>query len=222
VDSAVTALLLQQQGYELFGVYMHNWDAADEAGAGTPACTSDADMEDAQALCKALEIPLYEADFVSRYWNEVFETFLQGLSRGLTPNPDLACNSHIKFGALLDFAREKGADVLATGHYTRLGWTPVTATAAAATAAGAAGAAARAEATGHKLSKPGAAADSSSRLAGVASAGAAGAAPAWQPVLLTGSDPTKDQSYFLASLTAQQLAHAMFPVGGCTCVIFLR
>jgi hypothetical protein len=67
VDSAVSALLLQQQGYQLFGVYMHNWDAADEAGAGTPTCTSEADLADAQELCRTLGIPLYQADFVSRW-----------------------------------------------------------------------------------------------------------------------------------------------------------
>lgn len=210
VDSAVSAMLLKRMGYRVFGVYMHNWDPADEAGSCTPTCTSAADLEDARLVCAALQMPLYEADFVSKYWNSVFSHFLEGLEQGLTPNPDLACNSHIKFGALLDFAREKGADVLATGHYARLSWTPVTATAVAA----AAGAAATAGAAGHALSTPGTAADSS-RPAGLSTAGTAGAVPAWQPVLLTGSDPSKDQSYFLAGLTAQQLAHAMFPVGGC-------
>jgi tRNA-specific 2-thiouridylase len=195
-------MLLQQQGYQLFGVYMHNWDAADEAGAGTPTCTSEADLADAQALCKALGIPLYEADFVSRYWNEVFETFLQGLSQGLTPNPDLACNSHIKFGALLQFARERGADLLATGHYARLGWAP-TAPAPATAAAAAAG----------TLAEPGEPTAAAARASG--QSGAAGSdAAAWRPVLLAGSDADKDQTYFLASLSAQQLAQAIFPVGG--------
>jgi tRNA-specific 2-thiouridylase len=73
-------------------------------------------------VCAALGIPLYEADFVSQYWTSVFAAFLEGLEQGLTPNPDLACNSHIKFGALLQFAKQKGADVLATGHYARLAW----------------------------------------------------------------------------------------------------
>jgi tRNA-specific 2-thiouridylase len=192
VDSAVSALLLQQQGYQIFGVYMHNWDTADEAGAGTPICTSAADLADAQALCKSLNIPLYEADFVSRYWNEVFETFLQGLSQGLTPNPDLACNSHVKFGALLQFAREQGADLLATGHYARLGWQ--------ATAEG-----------DDTAAEAGRAGEGGKKAAAAAAAAAVPAA--WQPVLLAGSDPAKDQSYFLASLTQQQLAQAMFPVG---------
>lgn len=227
VDSAVSALLLQQQGYQLFGVYMHNWDAADEAGAGAPTCTSEADLADAQALCKALDIPLYEADFVSRYWNEVFETFLYGLSQGLTPNPDLACNSHIKFGALLQFAREKGADVLATGHYARLGWTRTAAGAmtAGSTAMGnfdagdapashTAGSAGTLT-SGNAPSVTGQIAAAETGSGSTAAAAAADAAAAWRPVLLTGHDSEKDQTYFLASLTHQQLAQAMFPVGEC-------
>lgn len=216
VDSAVSALLLQQQGYQLFGVYMHNWDPADEAGAGIPTCTSAEDLEDARALCKALGIQLHEADFVSRYWNEVFEAFLQGLSHGLTPNPDLACNSHIKFGALLQFAREKGADLLATGHYARLGWSQ---SARVESVAGAAAAAAGVQA--EALTPPlGLGADSGGAAGGAAAAAAAAVEggggcddSSWRPVLLTGSDPSKDQSYFLAGLTHQQLAQAMFPVG---------
>lgn len=206
VDSAVSAMLLQQQGYQLFGVYMHNWDAADEAGAGSTTCTSEADLADAKALCKTLGIPLYEADFVSRYWNEVFSTFLQGLAAGVTPNPDLACNSHIKFGALLAFARERGADLLATGHYARLGWCHYAPTAVATPAA----------ADDEVAATPPAAA---------ASRAAAAAAPPsqeqqqeqgqWRPLLLTGADTSKDQTYFLAGLTQQQLSHAMFPVGEC-------
>jgi tRNA-specific 2-thiouridylase len=199
VDSAVAALLLQQQGYRVFGVFMNNWDAADEAGAGAATCSSAADLADARALCDALGMPLYEADFVARYWNDVFDGFLHGLSQGLTPNPDLACNSHIKFGALLRFARDRGADLLATGHYARLAWAPVQdAAAAGAASAGAAGAAADTTAD--------------------ADAAAPDAAAGWQPLLLTGSDPAKDQSYFLAAVSQQQLRHVMFPVGACLCV----
>lgn len=84
-------------------------------------CTTEQDLKDAQAVCKALNIPLYEVDFINKYWTHVFEAFLSDVSQGLTPNPDLACNSHIKFGALLEFAVTKGADVLATGHYARIG-----------------------------------------------------------------------------------------------------
>jgi tRNA U34 2-thiouridine synthase MnmA/TrmU len=77
-------------------------------------------VQDARRVCERLRIPLHEADFVSRYWNAVFSGFLEQCARGLTPNPDLACNRHIKFGALRDFARGMGADVVATGHYARL------------------------------------------------------------------------------------------------------
>lgn len=191
VDSAVSALLLKLQGFEVFGVYMHNWDTADEAGAGKPTCTSSADLQDAKAVAAALQIPLYEADFVSKYWNSVFQQFLAGLEQGLTPNPDLACNSYIKFGALLDFATAKGADVLATGHYARLAWTQPSG--------------------GHQQL-------SSHNNSAVSSADtAAGTAVLQQrvPVLLTGSDSFKDQTYFLAGLHQRQLARAMFPVGEC-------
>eukprot|EP00775_Hariotina_reticulata_P007639 gene7639-7841_t len=71
---------------------MHNWDPSDEAGVEAPACSAAADLEDAKEVAAFLKIPLYEADFVSKYWNNVFEQFLEGLEQGLTPNPDLACH----------------------------------------------------------------------------------------------------------------------------------
>lgn len=191
VDSAVSALLLKLQGYEVFGVYMHNWDSADEAGAGKVICTSRTDLQDAKAVCESLRIPLYEADFVSKYWNSVFQQFLAGLEQGLTPNPDLACNRHIKFGALMDFATAKGADVVATGHYARLGWIgrvpPYTAPVSS---------------SGRDICS-----NCSTSIT------APGVLQPLQPLLLKGSDPLKDQTYFLASLHHRQLARAMFPVG---------
>ena len=71
-------------------------------------------------MCRHLDIPLHEADFVSVYWTRVFSDFVAQCARGLTPNPDLACNRHIKFDALLRFAKGMGADAVATGHYARL------------------------------------------------------------------------------------------------------
>jgi tRNA-specific 2-thiouridylase len=119
VDSSVAAWLLQQQGYEVFGIFMHTWDAGDEAGAGAPVCTAERDLADAQAVADQLRIPLLQLDVVQSYWTQVFEGFLAGLEAGLTPNPDLACNSAIKFGVLLEYAQQQGSDVLATGHYAR-------------------------------------------------------------------------------------------------------
>lgn len=118
VDSAVAALLLKQAGHDVVGVFMRNWDEAEETGNRN--CSIERDLKDASAVCRQLNIPLHEADFVSQYWNHVFSHFLSECSRGLTPNPDLACNRYIKFGALLEFARSLGAEAVATGHYARL------------------------------------------------------------------------------------------------------
>ena len=79
-----------------------------------------ADAQDAQSVCRHLGIPLHEADFVAQYWTEVFQDFIAQCARGLTPNPDLACNRHIKFSALLRYARGLGVDAIATGHYVQL------------------------------------------------------------------------------------------------------
>ncbi|KAL2645503.1 hypothetical protein R1flu_013090 [Riccia fluitans] len=118
VDSSVAALLLKRQGYKVFGVYMRNWDPSDEAGV--TACTAEQDYEDARLVAKHLGIELYEVDNQRRYWTEVFESFTRDFTTGLTPNPDLACNRYIKFDALLEQAKQLGADKLATGHYARL------------------------------------------------------------------------------------------------------
>ncbi|CAM6127299.1 unnamed protein product [Calypogeia fissa] len=118
VDSSIAALLLQRRGYRVFGIFMRNWNSSDEAGS--MACSMEQDYEDARRVCKHLGIKLYEVDYQRRYWMDVFESFTRDCAVGLTPNPDLACNQHIKFDALLENANELGADRLATGHYARL------------------------------------------------------------------------------------------------------
>lgn len=118
VDSAVAAMLLKRAGHDVVGVFMRNWDEAEETGNRN--CSIEADLRDAKAVCRQLQIPLHEADFVSQYWTQVFTSFLAECERGLTPNPDLACNRHIKFGSLLEFAASLDADTVATGHYARL------------------------------------------------------------------------------------------------------
>lgn len=115
VDSSVTALLLQQQGYDVEGLYMKNWDEDD----GTDYCTAREDMADAQAVADTLGIPLHSANFAAEYWDNVFEYFLQEYKAGRTPNPDILCNREIKFKVFLDYARILGADFIATGHYVR-------------------------------------------------------------------------------------------------------
>ncbi|HEX4870370.1 MAG TPA: tRNA 2-thiouridine(34) synthase MnmA [Moraxellaceae bacterium] len=124
VDSSVSAWLLQQQGYQVEGLFMKNWEEDD----GTEYCTAKADLADAQAVCDRLGIRLHTANFAAEYWDRVFEHFLAEYRAGRTPNPDILCNKEIKFRAFLDYAVVLGADFIATGHYTRRGDDPDCAT----------------------------------------------------------------------------------------------
>ena len=117
VDSSVSALLLQQQGYCVEGLFMKNWEEDD----GTEYCTAREDFADAQAVADKLGITLHGANFAAEYWDNVFEHFLAEYRAGRTPNPDILCNREIKFKAFLDYALMLGADYIATGHYTRCG-----------------------------------------------------------------------------------------------------
>ena len=116
VDSSVTALVLLEQGYEVSGLFMKNWDEDD----GTEFCTAKQDLSDAQAVCDSLGIPLSTVNFAAEYWDHVFEVFLSEYSAGRTPNPDILCNKEIKFKAFLDYAQDLGGDLIATGHYSRV------------------------------------------------------------------------------------------------------
>ena len=116
VDSSVSAWLLQQQGYQVEGLFMKNWEEDD----GEEYCTAAADLADAQAVCDKLGIELHTVNFAAEYWDNVFELFLAEYKAGRTPNPDILCNKEIKFKAFLEFAAEDlGADYIATGHYVR-------------------------------------------------------------------------------------------------------
>ncbi|MGM8228144.1 tRNA 2-thiouridine(34) synthase MnmA [Cellvibrio sp. ARAG 10.3] len=115
VDSSVSALLLQQQGYRVEGLFMKNWDEDD----GTEYCTAKADLADAQRVCDKLGIPLHTANFAAEYWDNVFEHFLAEYKAGRTPNPDILCNREIKFKVFLEYAQMLGGELIATGHYTR-------------------------------------------------------------------------------------------------------
>jgi tRNA-specific 2-thiouridylase len=115
VDSSVAALLLIEQGYQVEGLFMKNWDEDDD----TEYCTAKADLADAESVCKTLGIHLHTANFAAEYWDNVFEHFIQEYRAGRTPNPDILCNREIKFKAFLDYASELGADLIATGHYAR-------------------------------------------------------------------------------------------------------
>jgi tRNA-specific 2-thiouridylase len=156
VDSSVSAYLLQQQGYQVEGLFMKNWEEDDSE----EYCTAAQDLADAQAVCDKLGIKLHTVNFAAEYWDNVFELFLAEYKAGRTPNPDILCNKEIKFKAFLEFAAEDlGGDLIATGHYVR-----------------------RDDSTG-------------------------------SPRLLRGVDHNKDQSYFLYTLSEQQIAQSLFPVG---------
>ncbi|WP_430462553.1 tRNA 2-thiouridine(34) synthase MnmA [Thalassolituus sp. LLYu03] len=115
VDSSVSAYLLMQQGYQVEGLFMKNWDEDD----GTDYCTAKEDLADAQQVCDKLGIHLHQANFAAEYWDNVFEYFLAEYKAGRTPNPDILCNREIKFKAFLEYAKVLGADLIATGHYVR-------------------------------------------------------------------------------------------------------
>jgi len=116
VDSSVSAYLLQQQGYQVEGLFMKNWEEDDN----DEYCAAAEDLADAQQVCDKLGIELHTVNFAAEYWDNVFEYFLEEYRSGRTPNPDIICNKEIKFKAFLAFAAEiLNADYIATGHYVR-------------------------------------------------------------------------------------------------------
>ncbi|GAB1265225.1 tRNA 2-thiouridine(34) synthase MnmA [Aurantivibrio infirmus] len=115
VDSSVAALLLKEQGYQVEGLFMKNWNEDD----GTEYCTAREDLLDAMQIAQQLDIEFHSINFSSDYWDRVFEHFLKEYQAGRTPNPDILCNREIKFKAFLDYAKKLGADYIATGHYVR-------------------------------------------------------------------------------------------------------
>lgn len=126
VDSSVAAIKLKEQGYEVIGLFMRNWDSMmDGEYDGAPVsnqgiCPQEVDYNDAKAVCDKLGIPLYRKDFIKEYWDYVFTYFLDELKKGRTPNPDIMCNKYIKFDMFAKEAKKLGADYIATGHYARI------------------------------------------------------------------------------------------------------
>ncbi|EIA20572.1 tRNA 2-thiouridine(34) synthase MnmA [Listeria fleischmannii] len=116
VDSSVTAYLLKEQGYDVIGIFMKNWDDTDEFGV----CTATEDYEDVIRVANQIGIPYYAVNFEKEYWDKVFTYFLREYKLGRTPNPDVMCNKEIKFKAFLEHAESLGADYVATGHYARI------------------------------------------------------------------------------------------------------
>lgn len=116
VDSSVTAYLLKEQGYNVIGLFMKNWEEKDAKGH----CTSESDWKDVVKVCEHIGIPYYSVNFSEQYLDRVFAEFLSDYREGLTPNPDVLCNREIKFGPFLEYAMSLGADYIATGHYAKV------------------------------------------------------------------------------------------------------
>lgn len=162
VDSSVAALLLKQQGYDVFGLFMQNWH--DTTGTLHGDCEWEEDRYVAELVARKIGIPFYFVDLSETYRKRVVDYMFDEYAKGRTPNPDVLCNREIKFDAFLECALKLGADMVATGHYCRKE-----------TITGE---------NGQQIFR-----------------------------ILEGSDPNKDQSYFLCQLSQQQLSKAMFPIG---------
>ena len=158
VDSSVAALLLKRQGYDVFAMFMQNWH--DTEGTLHGDCEWEEDRFVAEMVARKIGIPFYFVDLSREYRAKVVDYMFDEYAKGRTPNPDVLCNSEIKFDAFLEAARKLGADMVATGHYCRKETLP----------------------------------DGTCRI-------------------LAGTDPNKDQSYFLCQLNQEQLSSAMFPIG---------
>ncbi|NLL55710.1 MAG: tRNA 2-thiouridine(34) synthase MnmA [Clostridiales bacterium] len=113
VDSAVAAMLLKEQGYEVVGLFMKNWEEESDDGA----CTAETDYADVRRVCATLDIPYYTVNLSTEYMQNVFKHFVQEYKKGRTPNPDVLCNREIKFGAFWKYAQKLDAKYIATGHY---------------------------------------------------------------------------------------------------------
>jgi len=126
VDSSVAAIKLKEEGYNVIGLFMRNWDSTiNNDYLGNPdlnndICPQEKDYNDALEVCNKIGIPLHRVDYVKEYWDNVFTYFLDELNKGRTPNPDVMCNKYIKFDLFYKKAKELGADYIATGHYAKI------------------------------------------------------------------------------------------------------
>ena len=126
VDSSVACALLKEQGYNVIGLFMRNWDSTTNNDVlGNPdldneICPQEQDFQDAQKVADMLNIPLYRVDFIKEYWDNVFTYFLKEYEKGRTPNPDILCNKYIKFDAFIEHAKQFNPDYVAMGHYARV------------------------------------------------------------------------------------------------------
>lgn len=126
VDSSVAAAILIEQGYNVIGLFMRNWDSSTNNDVlGNPevdddVCSQEVDYKDAELVANKLGIPIHRVDFIEEYWDNVFSYFLEEYKRGRTPNPDILCNKYIKFDAFIEHAKKFNPDYIAMGHYARV------------------------------------------------------------------------------------------------------
>lgn len=126
VDSSVAAVLLKEQGYNVIGLFMRNWDSSTNNDVlGNPTlndevCSQELDFQDAEKVANKIGIPIYRVDFIKEYWDNVFTYFLDEYKKGRTPNPDILCNKYIKFDAFLEHAKKFNADYIAMGHFAQV------------------------------------------------------------------------------------------------------
>lgn len=113
VDSSVAAYLLKEQGHDVIGLFMVNWQEKDGS------CTAEEDYEDVKRVCNKIGIPYFSVNYSKEYYDRVFKHFLEEYEKGRTPNPDVLCNREVKFGPFLEQAKKLGADMIATGHYAK-------------------------------------------------------------------------------------------------------
>ena len=114
VDSAVSAMLLERDGHAVEGVYVRTWEHEDDL---LGECPGAKDLRDAEEVCNQLKIPFRVVNYSNFYRREVVQPMVDGYADGITPNPDILCNKQMKFGILMNYAKEEGFDALATGHY---------------------------------------------------------------------------------------------------------
>ncbi len=199
VDSSVAALLLKKRGYDVVGVFMRCWsNDGPDASVGVD-CAWERDAEDARRVAEKLGIPFYVWDFEEEYRKKVVDYMIRGYKRGETPNPDVMCNREIKFGLFLERALRAGADFVATGHYARR--VPALRRRLSARSSG----------EPQSALSPRRLAFGETELAGAARAAVKREPSAWS--LYEAVDKNKDQSYFLWTLTQEQLRHCLFPMG---------
>jgi tRNA-uridine 2-sulfurtransferase len=186
VDSSVAALLLKKAGYDVFAIFMQNWH--DTKGTLHGECEWEEEMNVAKMVAKKIDIPFYFVDLSDVYRKKVVDYMFSEYEMGRTPNPDVLCNREIKFDAFLKCAQEYGADFVATGHYCRKDIIS--------------------SKNGEQIDTmdggvPSLAAEDISKVS----------SSDYIYRIFEGSDPNKDQSYFLCQLTQRQLSKALFPIG---------